>query len=185
MTFSDDVLMAYADGELDAQTRAQVEDAIVAEPEVATTRRGARRDSSNCAFRLREGARRAGAGASHRARTHSSRRKACRAAPIPFKPDAVSEEYVATLGRSGRQFPVWGNRVAARFAALYAGAGQRARRPNGCVRDTRAGALEPTRRRSNRAIRRAHRCQLSFEERPVLPYVPISATERPRRVGLP
>lgn len=35
MTLSNEVLMAYADGELDAQTRAQVEDAIAADPEVA------------------------------------------------------------------------------------------------------------------------------------------------------
>src|SRR5260370_442108 len=35
MTFSDDVLMAYADGELDLRTRAQVEDAIAADPQIA------------------------------------------------------------------------------------------------------------------------------------------------------
>ncbi|MDB6162212.1 MAG: hypothetical protein JWO04_5918 [Gammaproteobacteria bacterium] len=35
MTFSDDILMAYADGELDLGTRAQVEDAIAADPEIA------------------------------------------------------------------------------------------------------------------------------------------------------
>jgi hypothetical protein len=35
MTFSDDVLMAYADGELDMKTRAQVEDAMAADPQVA------------------------------------------------------------------------------------------------------------------------------------------------------
>jgi len=35
MTFSDEVLMAYADGELDATTRAQVQQAIGADPELA------------------------------------------------------------------------------------------------------------------------------------------------------
>lgn len=35
MTFSDDVLMAYADGELDLRTRAQVEDAMAADPQIA------------------------------------------------------------------------------------------------------------------------------------------------------
>jgi hypothetical protein len=35
MTFSDDILMAYADGELDLRTRAQVEDAMAADPQVA------------------------------------------------------------------------------------------------------------------------------------------------------
>jgi len=35
MTISDDVLMAYADGELDLRTRAQVEDAIAADPQIA------------------------------------------------------------------------------------------------------------------------------------------------------
>jgi hypothetical protein len=35
MTFSDDILMAYADGELDLRTRAQVEDAMAADPEIA------------------------------------------------------------------------------------------------------------------------------------------------------
>jgi hypothetical protein len=35
MTFSDDILMAYADGELDLKTRAQVEDAMAADPGVA------------------------------------------------------------------------------------------------------------------------------------------------------
>jgi len=35
MTFSDDVLMAYADGELDLRTRAQVEDAMAVDPEIA------------------------------------------------------------------------------------------------------------------------------------------------------
>jgi len=36
MTFSDEVLMAYADGELDLRTRAQVEDAMVADPQIAS-----------------------------------------------------------------------------------------------------------------------------------------------------
>ena len=36
MTFSDDVLMAYADGELDLRTRAQVEDAMAADPQIAS-----------------------------------------------------------------------------------------------------------------------------------------------------
>jgi hypothetical protein len=35
MTFSDDILMAYADGELDLRTRAQVEDAMAADPQIA------------------------------------------------------------------------------------------------------------------------------------------------------
>jgi anti-sigma-K factor RskA len=35
MTFSDEVLMAYADGELDIETREQVEDAITKDPEIA------------------------------------------------------------------------------------------------------------------------------------------------------
>ena len=35
MTFSDDVLMAYADGELDLRTRAQVEDAMATDPQIA------------------------------------------------------------------------------------------------------------------------------------------------------
>jgi hypothetical protein len=35
MTFSDEVLMAYADGELDLRTRAQVEDAMAADPQIA------------------------------------------------------------------------------------------------------------------------------------------------------
>jgi hypothetical protein len=35
MTFSDDVLMAYADGELDLRTRAQVEDAMAEDPQIA------------------------------------------------------------------------------------------------------------------------------------------------------
>jgi hypothetical protein len=35
MTISDDVLMAYADGELDLRTRAQVEDAMAADPQIA------------------------------------------------------------------------------------------------------------------------------------------------------
>jgi hypothetical protein len=35
MTLSDEVLMAYADGELDPQMRARVEDAIASDPEVA------------------------------------------------------------------------------------------------------------------------------------------------------
>jgi anti-sigma factor RsiW len=35
MTFSDDVLMAYADGELDLRTRAEVEDAMAADPQIA------------------------------------------------------------------------------------------------------------------------------------------------------
>jgi negative regulator of sigma E activity len=35
MTFSDEVLMAYADGELDAGTREQVQDAINKDPEIA------------------------------------------------------------------------------------------------------------------------------------------------------
>ncbi len=35
MTFSDEVLMAYADGELDAATRHQVQDAIDQDPEIA------------------------------------------------------------------------------------------------------------------------------------------------------
>lgn len=35
MTFSDEVLMAYADGELDAKTRSQVQEAIATDPEVA------------------------------------------------------------------------------------------------------------------------------------------------------
>ena len=36
MTLSDDVLMAYADGELDLRTRAQVEDAMAADPQIAS-----------------------------------------------------------------------------------------------------------------------------------------------------
>jgi hypothetical protein len=36
MTFSDDVLMAYADDELDLRTRAQVEDAMAADPQIAS-----------------------------------------------------------------------------------------------------------------------------------------------------
>ena len=35
MTLSDDILMAYADGELDPKTRAQVEDAMAADPRIA------------------------------------------------------------------------------------------------------------------------------------------------------
>jgi anti-sigma-K factor RskA len=35
MTFSDEVLMAYADGELDSETREQVEDAMTKDPDVA------------------------------------------------------------------------------------------------------------------------------------------------------
>jgi anti-sigma factor RsiW len=35
MTISDDVLMAYADGELDLRARAQVEDAMAADPQIA------------------------------------------------------------------------------------------------------------------------------------------------------
>src|SRR5882724_6320100 len=35
MTFSDDILMAYADGELDLRTRAQVEDAMATDPQSA------------------------------------------------------------------------------------------------------------------------------------------------------
>src|SRR5882724_6659466 len=35
MSFSDDILMAYADGELDVKTRAQVEDAMAADPAIA------------------------------------------------------------------------------------------------------------------------------------------------------
>ena len=35
MTFTDEVLMAYADGELDAQTRAAVEAAMASDPEIA------------------------------------------------------------------------------------------------------------------------------------------------------
>jgi hypothetical protein len=36
VTFPDEVLMAYADGELDAQTRAEVEAAIASDPEIAS-----------------------------------------------------------------------------------------------------------------------------------------------------
>jgi hypothetical protein len=35
MSLSDDILMAYADGELDLRTRAQVEDAMAADPQIA------------------------------------------------------------------------------------------------------------------------------------------------------
>src|ERR1700730_2464811 len=35
MTFSDDILMAYADGELDLRTRAKVEDAMATDPQIA------------------------------------------------------------------------------------------------------------------------------------------------------
>jgi len=56
MTFSDEVLMAYADGELDATTRAQVQQAIGADPELA--RRVAACKVEECiALELRSGAR--------------------------------------------------------------------------------------------------------------------------------
>jgi hypothetical protein len=45
MTFSDEVLMAYADGELDAKTRSQVQEAIATDPDVA------RRVSAHTALR--------------------------------------------------------------------------------------------------------------------------------------
>lgn len=52
MNISDEVLMAYADGELDVNTRTQVEDAIAADPEIArrVAEHKALRDSLRCTY---------------------------------------------------------------------------------------------------------------------------------------